>query len=44
VYRVRVGDTLEKIAKRFRISVKALKARNNLTSALIKPGDVLAIR
>ncbi|HXF91787.1 MAG TPA: transglycosylase SLT domain-containing protein [Nitrospiraceae bacterium] len=44
VYRVRVGDTLEKIAKRFRISVKALKVRNNLTSALIKPGDVLAIR
>lgn len=44
VYRVRVGDTLEKIAKRFRISVKVLKARNNLTSALIKPGDVLAIR
>ncbi len=44
VYRVRVGDTLEKIATRFRISVKALKVRNHLTSALIKPGDVLAIR
>lgn len=44
VYRVRVGDTLEKIAKRFRISVKVLKARNNLTSTLIRPGDVLAIR
>ncbi len=44
VYRVQVGDTLEKIAKRFRISVKALKVRNNLTRAIIKPGDVLAIR
>ncbi|MGQ0812559.1 MAG: transglycosylase SLT domain-containing protein [Nitrospiraceae bacterium] len=42
-YRVRVGDTLEKVAKRFRVSVKSLKARNNLTSPVIKPGDLLAI-
>ncbi len=42
-YRVRVGDTLEKVAKRFRVSVKALKTRNNLTSPIIRPGDLLAI-
>ncbi len=43
-YRVRWGDSLWKIAKRFRLSVRELKARNNLTGRLIKPGDLLAIR
>jgi membrane-bound lytic murein transglycosylase D len=42
-YQVRVGDSLEKIAKRFGISVKALKANNNLSGALIKAGDLLII-
>jgi membrane-bound lytic murein transglycosylase D len=42
-YQVRVGDSLEKIAKRFGISVKALKANNNLSGALIKAGDLLVI-
>jgi membrane-bound lytic murein transglycosylase D len=42
-YRVRVGDSLEKIAKRFHISVKALKARNHLSGPVIKPGDLLVI-
>lgn len=42
-YRVRMGDTLEKVAKRFRVSVKTLKTRNNLTGPLIRPGDLLAI-
>lgn len=42
-YRVRVGDSLAKIAKRFRTSVKSLKAQNNLSSALIRPGDFLII-
>jgi len=42
-YRVRVGDSLAKIAKRFHLSVPELKARNNLTSHLVKPGDLLAI-
>ncbi len=42
-YEVRVGDSLEKIAKRFGISVKALKANNNLSGALIKAGDLLII-
>lgn len=43
-YRVRFGDSLWKIAKRFRMSVKTLKARNNLRGWLIRPGDLLAIR
>ena len=42
-YRVRVGDSLEKIAKRFHISVKTLKANNNLTGHGIKAGDFLVI-
>lgn len=42
-YRVRLGDSLSKIAKRFHLSVPELKARNNLTSHRVKPGDLLAI-
>ncbi|HVG02136.1 MAG TPA: transglycosylase SLT domain-containing protein [Nitrospira sp.] len=42
-YRVRVGDSLEKIAKRFKISVKALKNNNNLTGPTIKAGTRLVI-
>jgi membrane-bound lytic murein transglycosylase D len=42
-YQVRVGDSLEKIAKRFGISVKVLKANNNLSGPLIKAGDFLVI-
>ena len=43
-YRVQMGDSLWKIAKRFRLSVRELKARNNLRGWLIRPGDLLAIR
>ncbi len=42
-YRVRVGDSLEKIAKRFKISVKSLQAKNNLTGHTIKAGSRLLI-
>jgi membrane-bound lytic murein transglycosylase D len=42
-YRVRVGDTLEKVSKRFRVPLKTLKSRNNLSGPLIKPGDFLLI-
>ncbi len=42
-YRVQVGDSLEKIAKRFKISVKALKNNNNLTGPTIKAGSRLVI-
>ena len=42
-YRVRVGDTLEKLSKRFRVPLQTLKARNNLSGPLIKAGEFLII-
>ena len=42
-YRVRGGDKLSTIAKRFHLSVQELKSRNNLTSSRIKPGDLLSV-
>jgi membrane-bound lytic murein transglycosylase D len=43
-YKVRVGDTLEKVSRRFRVPMKTLKTRNNLTGPTIRPGDFLVIR
>jgi membrane-bound lytic murein transglycosylase D len=42
-YRVRVGDSLWKIAKRFNITVQDLVDWNDLTGRLIKPGDLLSL-
>jgi membrane-bound lytic murein transglycosylase D len=42
-YRVRGGDTLEKVSKRFHVPMKTLKAKNNLTSPVIKAGEFLII-
>ena len=42
-YKVRVGDTLGKVSKRFRIPVKTLKTKNSLSSPTIRPGDFLVI-
>ncbi len=42
-YRVRNGDTLEKVSKRFHVPLKTLKARNNISSPVIKAGDSLLI-
>jgi membrane-bound lytic murein transglycosylase D len=42
-YRVRGGDSLWTIAKRFNLSVAQLKARNSVTARGIKPGDLLTI-
>jgi membrane-bound lytic murein transglycosylase D len=43
-YKVRAGDTLLSISKRFRLSLPELKARNNLSGhRTIKPGDRLRI-
>ena len=43
-YRVRHGDTLGRIAKRFGTTVNALVAMNNIDQAhLIKPGQVLRV-
>jgi len=42
-YRVRPGDTLYGIARRFGVSVRALKRANGLRSNLIRPGQRLTI-
>jgi membrane-bound lytic murein transglycosylase D len=43
-YRVRGGDTVQTIAKRFRLSVPELKARNHLTGqSILTPGQRLRI-
>lgn len=42
-YRVRTGDTLEKVSKRFHVPLKTLKVRNNISSPVIKAGDFLLI-
>lgn len=42
-YRVQMGDSLGKIAKRFRLTVEELKARNKLSGRSIKVGDVLVV-
>lgn len=44
-YKVRRGDSLWSIARKFKTSVKTIAAKNNLsTNAIIKPGKVLRIR
>ena len=42
-YRVRRGDTLYDIARKFGVSVAALRSANGLRSSRIYPGDVLRI-
>ena len=42
-YRIRGGDTLEKISRRFGIPIKTLKTRNNLSGRTIKAGELLMI-
>jgi membrane-bound lytic murein transglycosylase D len=42
-YKVRMGDTLEKVSKRFRVPLKTLKTKNNLSGPTIRPGDFLVI-
>jgi len=42
-YKVRTGDTLGKVSKRFRIPLKTLKTKNSLSSPTIRPGDFLVI-
>ncbi|MGH7260843.1 MAG: transglycosylase SLT domain-containing protein, partial [Nitrospiraceae bacterium] len=42
-YRVRMGDSLSAIAKRFRVTVEELKERNKLSGRSIKVGDLLVV-
>ncbi len=43
-YKVRNGDTLASIAKRFNLTVSALKERNNISARQLRAGDLLSIR
>ena len=43
-YRVRRGDSIYSIARKFKISVKRLKKINNLKSNIIRPGDLLKVK
>lgn len=43
-YKVRRGDTLAEIAKRYGVSIKDLKSWNKLRSDVIRPGQKLKIR
>lgn len=42
-YRVRRGDTLEKISRRFGIPIQTLKSHNNISGNLIRTGQLLNI-
>jgi membrane-bound lytic murein transglycosylase D len=42
-YKVRGGDTLAKLSKRFSVPLKTLTAKNNLSGPTIRPGDFLVI-
>ncbi len=42
-YRVRLGDSLWTIAKRFKLTVAELRERNNLRSRLLRPGELIAV-
>lgn len=43
LYRVRMGDSLSTIAKRFRVTVAELKERNKLSGRSVKVGDLLVV-
>jgi membrane-bound lytic murein transglycosylase D len=42
-YKVRTGDTLGKVSKRFGVPLNTLKTKNSLSSPTIRPGDFLVI-
>ena len=43
-YRVRSGDTLSEIAKRFETTIRELMEKNNLRNATIYAGQILAVK
>lgn len=43
LYRVRMGDSLSTIAKRFRLTIAELKERNKLAGRSVKVGDLLVV-
>jgi membrane-bound lytic murein transglycosylase D len=43
-YKVRKGDTLSSIAKRYKVTIQAVKSSNGLTRNILHPGQVLVIQ
>jgi LysM repeat protein len=43
LYRVRMGDSLSTISRRFRVPIDELKTRNKLAGRSIKVGDLLLV-
>ena len=43
-YKVRRGDTLERVAKRHGVSIPSLRASNGIRAALIRPGQMSLVR
>ncbi len=41
LYRVRIGDTLQKISRKFGVPIKTIKARNNISGPGIRAGALL---
>jgi len=43
-YKVKRGDTLERVAKRHGVTIPSLRAMNGIRAALLKPGQMLLVR
>jgi membrane-bound lytic murein transglycosylase D len=43
-YKVKRGDTLERVAKRHGVTIPSLRVTNGIRSAMIRPGQVLLVR
>src|SRR5262249_58174854 len=43
-YRVKRGDTLERVARRHGVTIPSLRAANGMRSTLLRPGQVLLVR
>jgi membrane-bound lytic murein transglycosylase D len=43
-YKVKRGDTLERVAKRHGVTIPSLRVTNGIRAALIKPGQLLLVR
>ena len=43
-YKVKRGDTLERVAKRHGVTIPSLRITNGIRSAMLRPGQVLLVR
>ena len=43
-YKVKRGDTLERVAKRHGVTIPSLRAMNGIRAALLRPGQMLLVR